>query len=279
MMNFQTVHIISKILKKIKLIVVADYILGIHSLIKNRKINRDFLLHHKDFPVPPARLAFDAYGNIHWPSYFDQGVNSSTVISDIINKEKITSNFKVLEWGCGPGRIIRHLRNQLENDVELYGSDYNKKSIKWNQKNIKGIQFIVNQLEPPLSFQPAFFNCVYAISVFTHLSEEMHTQWIQEIERILKPGGLIIITTHGDLTTNRLLSHEKHLYNSGKLVVRGDVKEGKKWYQAYHSPKFVRNNLLKSFDILHNGRFDSSIQDIWVARKKEIGNQFTTNLI
>ena len=267
-MNYRTAHMFAKILKKTKLLRAVDYLLQSKNLIKNRKINRDFIFNHSNFPVPPAHLAFDAYGNIHWPSYYDSGVQHAFVIADILNQETITYNFRILEWGCGTGRIIRHLKNALQHNVELYGADYNRESIEWNRHNIEGIHFVVNSLEPPFPFQPDFFNCVYAISVFTHLSEEMHFKWIKEIERVVKPDGLIIITTHGDLTTDRLLSHEKQLYDSCRLVVRGGVKEGKKWYLAYQPPKFVRNEFLKALDILQTGLFNSSQQDIWIARKK-----------
>jgi ubiquinone/menaquinone biosynthesis C-methylase UbiE len=268
-MHYQAKHMIAKVLRKLRLLQFVDSILEIKCLIKNRKVNRDFIDTHSNFPIPPAHLAFDAYNNIHWQSYFNSGVNQATVIANFLNKETVTNDFRILEWGCGPGRIIRHLKCALRNDVKLYGADYNKETIEWNRQNIKGIEFVVNQLEPPLPFESAFFDCVYAISVFTHLSERMHFEWIKEMERIVKPNGLVIITTHGDLTTDRLLPDEKQLYDSGSLVVRDGVKEGKKWYLAYAPPKFIRHNLLEAFEILHSSCFASNQQDLWVARRKE----------
>jgi hypothetical protein len=35
---------------------------------------------------------------------------------------------------------------------------------------------------------------VYAFSVFSHLSEEMHLRWLEEFHRILAPGGLLIVS-------------------------------------------------------------------------------------
>lgn len=268
-MHHRTTHTIARILRTLKLLRVVDYMLEIRCRIKNGKANRDFLATHSDFPIPPAHLAFDAYNNIHWQSYLDSGKKQATVIAEILKKETLADDFKVLEWGCGPGRVIRHLRQALRHDVTLYGADYNEESIEWDRRNIEGIQFVVNQLEPPLPFPPNSFNCVYAISVFTHLSEIMHSKWITEIERIVRPGGLLIITTHGDLTADRLLADEKQLYDSDRLVVRGGVKEGRKWYITYHPPKFIRHSLLGTFDVLYTERFALSQQDIWVARKKE----------
>lgn len=266
-MHLRTIHTIANVLRKARLLQYVDWMLYMKNLINNRKVNKEFISTHSDFPVPPAHLAFDAYGSINWKSYFDSGVMHSKVIADILNKEMMTDNIRILEWGCGPGRIIRHLEGALRhNNVEIYGSDYNVESIEWCRDNIKGIKFSINQLQPPFPLEANFLDCLYAISVFTHLSEAMHFEWIKEIRRVVKPNGLIIITTHGDSATDRLLLHEKQLYDSGKLIVRGNVKEGEKWYLAYHPPEFIRDKLLESCDIVSHSRFLPT-QDIWVARK------------
>ena len=269
-MQVRKLHAIANVLRKARLLQCADWILYMKNLINSRKDNREFISTHGAFAVPPAHLAFDAYGHSNWKWYFDGGVRCSKIVADILNKEIMTSNIRILEWGCGPSRIIRHLKGVLRHDnVELYGTDCNAESIKWCRNNIEETEFFINQARPPFLFETHFFDCVYAISVFTHLSEAMHFEWIREIRRVLKPNGLIIMTAHGDSACDRLLSHEMKLYDSGKLVIRGDVKEGKKWYLAYHPPEFIRDELLKDFDIVSHGRFSSTIQDIWVARKHD----------
>jgi len=177
-------------------------------------------------------------------------------------------NIYILEWGCGPGRIIRHLKDTIKHNIKLYGSDFNAEAIEWCRTHIEDIEFCVNSDRPPFPFESNFFDCIYAISVFTHLSETAHFEWIKELLRVLKPHGLIIITTHGDSTGGRLLTHERRLYDLGKLIVRGHVKEGKKWYLAYHPPEFVKNELLKECEIISHGQFGHGYQDMWVARKR-----------
>lgn len=213
-------------------------------------------------------MHFDAYGGLEWKGYFNLGVKNAKVIGDIINKELTADNVRIFEWGCGPGRIIRHLRSALTHrNVELYGSDYNAETIEWCRKSLKEIEFFNNQAKPPLPFEANFLDCVYVVSVFTHLSEEMHFEWIKELSRVLKPNGLLIITTHGDSASDRLLLNEKRLYDSGKLVVRGNVKEGSKWHLAYHPSAFVRDKLLKAFVVVSQDYFTPT-QDIWVAKKE-----------
>jgi len=39
---------------------------------------------------------------------------------------------------------------------------------------------------------------VIGYSVFTHLTEAMQRQWLEELRRITAPGGLVLVTAHGD---------------------------------------------------------------------------------
>ena len=103
----------------------------------------------------------------------------------------------VLEWGCGPGRVIRHLPALL-NEATIIGSDFNSESIDWCSKHILDVTFVKNELEPPLPFEKNLFDFIYAISVFTHLSESSCHQWIDELVRIIKPNGILMIWTNGD---------------------------------------------------------------------------------
>jgi SAM-dependent methyltransferase len=268
-MNRKKVHQIAKLLRKMRLLDLADFMFYIKDRIGNLYSNKEFLLSNRDFPVPPPHLAFDAYATTNWQFYFKSGLDQAQFIANIINENILSGSIRILEWGCGPGRIIRHLGNFLKHQTyELYGSDYNRETIAWCQKYLKGISFSLNELKPPFPYESNFFDCIFAISVFTHLSEEMHFAWIKELYRVLKPNGVIIITTHGDISSkDRLLLDEKIVYDSGKLVTRGHVREGKKWYLAYHPQEFVRTILLKDFKIIssNQGRFYE--QDLWVAKK------------
>ena len=99
---------------------------------------------------------------------------------------------------------------------------------------------------------------------------QLHYLWLKENIRVVKPGGIIIMTLQGDNYCGKMLAEEKELYDRGELVVRAKVYEGSRLYAAFHSPKFVKEKLLKSADNVElleiSARWEGG-QDIWVLRK------------
>jgi SAM-dependent methyltransferase len=260
------------LLRKSRLLPAADEVRFWLTTVKNRAKNQAFAASHPGQAFPPSRIAYDAYSFVDYQDYFVGGLQSAEVVMSLI-KGEIQAGAKILEWGCGPGRIVRQLTVLLQGSgASLFGCDYNPKSIQWCSAAIPGVTFALNNLKPPLPFAADFFDVLYSSSVFTHLSEEMHYGWIKENARVLKRGGLLIFTTAGDRMAYKLLPHERLRYDAGSLVVRNTGKEGARIYSACQSPAFVAKRLLPSCGNLELVRHDTQlplagIQDIWVARK------------
>ena len=143
------------------------------------------------------------------------------MIAGYFSKYIELKNIKILDWGCGPGRIIRHLPGIIGNGCEYFGTDYNSKSIKWCSQNLTGIIFNNNSLKAELPYDNDFFSAIYGISIFTHISEQLHFDWYNELYRVLKPNGIMLLTTQGDNFKVKLTGKELDKYNNGKLVSRG----------------------------------------------------------
>jgi SAM-dependent methyltransferase len=98
----------------------------------------------------------------------------------------------VLDFGCGWGRVIRYF------DVKnLWGIDVSERAIEACEQTIPFARFRTVEPLGPTDFEDGTFDLIYAYSVFTHLSEEAHLQWLREFRRILRPGGLLVLTTLG----------------------------------------------------------------------------------
>jgi glycosyltransferase involved in cell wall biosynthesis/2-polyprenyl-3-methyl-5-hydroxy-6-metoxy-1,4-benzoquinol methylase len=100
----------------------------------------------------------------------------------------------ILDFGCGWGRIFRCFLREAHPGV-LRGCDVMPEMIQLCKSLINDYEFIQNKSLPPTSFNENTFDLIYAYSVFSHLSEEAHKLWLQEFHRIMKPGGILVLTT------------------------------------------------------------------------------------
>lgn len=101
---------------------------------------------------------------------------------------------KILDYGCGWGRIIRFFLKDIPAS-NLYGIDCDEEIIKVCKTSNLNCNFKVNNIYPPTIFKDNYFDVIYSFSVFSHLSENAHREWLTELKRILKPEGVLIVTT------------------------------------------------------------------------------------
>jgi SAM-dependent methyltransferase len=134
----------------------------------------------------------------------------------------------VLDFGCGCGRTSRHWRRPI------HGTDIRPELVAWCQQNLPG-EYTVNAPEPPTPYPDSSFDVVYAVSVFTHLTLDRQRRWLAEFARIIRPGGVLLLTTHGDrLAAEALSEAELREYHSGRIVVCYPRQEGSNLCGAYH---------------------------------------------
>ena len=104
---------------------------------------------------------------------------------------------QVLDWGCGHGRLTRHFIAEWS-DAVITGADIDAENIAWCREHLPGGHFQVAPLWPQLDVPSKTFDLVFGLSVMTHLTADAQEAWILELNRVLKPGGLALITFGGD---------------------------------------------------------------------------------
>ncbi len=124
---------------------------------------------------------------------------------------------RVLDWGCGCARIARHW-DADGGQIELFGCDINPSLVNWSRENIAWGTFTPCVLSPPLLYPDRHFDVVYGVSVLTHLTFDAHFLWMQEIWRMLKPGGMAVLTAHGPTMLPNLM-HNIRWAGSGDASV------------------------------------------------------------
>ncbi len=258
------------ILRKLGLMHLLDKCKYQYQKIKFQNKNKQYQSKHPDIVFPPDYMMFEAY-RLDYEKYIVGGRESAEYIKSKIETYVPESNLNILDWGCGPARIIRHLPDFFDNTNRFFGTDYNKNTIQWCSDNIKKITFKTNEINPPLKFEQNFFDVIYGISIFTHLSEINHQNWINELHRVTKPGGVVLITTHGAAFKMKMTNSEKKLFDNNQLVVRGNVVEGHRVYTAFQPEIYLRKLISNKFTVLNfePGQKESwgPNQDLWVFRK------------
>ncbi len=258
------------LLRRVGLIYIIDYARFTVIRQKNNSKNKAFKKRYPNESFPPPYMVYETF-RLDYQRYFDSGKDTAEWIKKEIDNFKIIKNWNILDWGCGPGRVIRHLPTIIGNDCSFFGSDYNPEYVTWCAKNIPNVTFKKNELNPPLLFNTGEMDLVYGLSIFTHLSEHSHYEWIDELLRVLKPGGVLFITTHGDITKQNMIEAELGQYEKGELVTRSNVKEGHRMYVAYQPPAFMEKLFAHKAKVLshQSGKQQSwgLQQDLWIVEK------------
>ena len=117
-------------------------------------------------------------------------------------EDYIKEGDKILDLGCGNGRLYELLKNK---PIEYYGIDNSEKLIeiaknrylrpvrKSSISNRAKASFqVVDALNLP--FPENFFDKVVSVAVFHHIpSKDLRLQFLKEIKRVLRAGGSLIL--------------------------------------------------------------------------------------
>jgi len=176
----------------------------------------------------------------------------------------------ILDFGCGCGRTLVWLARQLPGK-RFYGTDVDPEAIHWCRESLKFGDFCVNGALPPLDYPDETFDLVFGISVFTHMDEDRQRRWLPELRRVLRSGGILILSVHGK-NAWKVLSRDAvaDLQRTGTLFVESRKLKGflPEWYQtSYHTRDYVLGMIgahLRLLEYIEGGMGD---QDVIVAQK------------
>jgi tellurite methyltransferase len=102
---------------------------------------------------------------------------------------------RILDLGCGTGRYVVHF-TRLGFDV--YAFDASPKALSMTQDWLKEENLEANlcehQMENPFPYEDNVFDAVISIQVIHHNLMKNIRRTIKEIERVLRPGGILFVT-------------------------------------------------------------------------------------
>jgi ubiquinone/menaquinone biosynthesis C-methylase UbiE len=156
-----------------------------------------------ELPIPPEEL----WLGYNYPAWGNQHVTKMLELVQASGLE-LKRGDRILDLGCGAGRMIRHLRH-LADTCEIWGTDISAPHIYWAKQHLSPpFNFATTTKIPHLPFEDRSFHLIYCGSVFTHI-DDLADGWLLELHRILAPEGRLYVTIHDN--------HTVDLFESGKL--------------------------------------------------------------
>ena len=125
--------------------------------------------------------------------------------------------FRMLDVGCGPGYFLRCAENWFQG-CEITGLDSNKSLLDYAARRLKMVKLVAHDGQI-LPFIDGEFNVVSSLQVIEHLEDP--PSFFREANRVLKPGGLLIIATpNPNCITAQTLGRNWHGYRSDHISLK-----------------------------------------------------------
>lgn len=225
-----------------------------------------------NLPVPPPEMRLAVSGTDDVEAFLVLGQAGFNALAGSLERAgvPIPSLGRVLDFGCGVGRVMRYWHGRP--GLEVFGTDIDPASIAWARENLPFTWFDVNKLDPELSYADGYFGLVYAQSVFAHLPEALQQPWLRELQRVLRPGGMLYFTTHGKSYRELMEPEPRAKFDAGLLIVGGAELPGTPKCAAFHPPGYVEAEMLRPLgltlvEFLPEGAAGNPTQDSWLVRK------------
>lgn len=152
--------------------------------------------HHTTDSSPEGLAAPHTRGSvIHWARLYDALTNvvggGTSVRSTILDRAELGAGERVLDVGCGPGRLAL-LAKARAGDGEVHGIDPSTEMIELAKEKAKkaglDVRFRTGVIED-LPFPDGTFQLVTSSFMLHHLPDDLKSQGFAEIARVLRPGG------------------------------------------------------------------------------------------
>jgi SAM-dependent methyltransferase len=236
--------------------------------------------------LSPDQPPEDVHSMSHGPLGAAGGLGEADMIVEAIasagtDVERATA---ILDFGCSSGRVVRPLAAAFPH-IHWRGCDPNEAAIAWASRHLKEIDFFVSPQSPPLPIAGGELDLVYAISIWSHFAPDLGLRWFDEMHRVLKPGGLLAITTHGLQsvsyyaetglrTPTQCREIVESLYRSGFWYAPEFGKAGDfgivnpDWGTAFLSPEWLLTKLCPGWGILDFAPgLNQRNQDVYILQR------------
>ncbi|HEX2160319.1 MAG TPA: class I SAM-dependent methyltransferase [Thermoleophilaceae bacterium] len=197
----------------------------------------------------------------------------------------LEDGMRCLDFGCSSGRVVRALAAAYPG-CEWRGCDPIEGAVTWASENLPAIDFVHSPERPPLPYGDGELDAAFAISIWSHFDEPDAVAWLAEMRRLIRPGGRLLLTTHGYQTiahdeghglrqTSQLQEVHAALYDRG-FWFKNEFGEGgdhgvdnSGWGTAFLTPEWLLWATVRDWRVVGfaPGRVEDN-QDLYVLERR-----------
>jgi SAM-dependent methyltransferase len=223
-------------------------------------------------PLPSGIDMVQVIGGADVAKFLAGGREAAELITGMLAEQGAdAATLEVLDFGCGCGRVARHWPAA---GPVLRGCDVNRRLAAWCEENLPHMEASAIDPAPPTPYDAESFDLVYALSVFTHLTEASQRRWMEEMRRLLRPEGWLLFTVQGEAFRDRLTGSrrrpQREQFDRGELAVLEPEMEGSNRCSVYHPHEWVKREMLGGFELVEfvpSASEGIGLQDAYLVRR------------
>ncbi len=203
-----------------------------------------------------------------WFDYFRSGWSAARTIDRLLTWRfgQTVRSIRLLDFASGFGRVTRFLIQHLPPE-QVWVSDIFEEGVKFQCQQF-GVQGFQSSAEPEGLVCEERFDCVVASSFFSHLPPATFTPWLRKLASLLRPGGMLIFSVHGEQEGAQASSGDGARFQPTSEI--GEL-PGESYGTSWVDEAFVRqaaSDAAPGFACLRLPRALWSFQDVYVVCKK-----------
>jgi SAM-dependent methyltransferase len=143
------------------------------------------------------------------------------------------ASLDALDAGCGIGLVDQHLRGRFGS---LTGADVSAEALETAARENPGVGYELAH-EGRLPFAEDTFDVTFAANVVQVVPDEQRAQFVSELARVTRPGGLVVVFEHNP-------------YNPLTQIVvrRFELRDEVRMLTPQHTKRLLRDNRLQQVD-------------------------------
>jgi SAM-dependent methyltransferase len=151
----------------------------------------------------------------------------------------------IFDFGCGIGNSVEYFRKYFP-ESELCCGDVSTRSMEIARARFSARETYVH-IETSIPLPSESQDIVFTACVFHHIPHEEHQKWLLELNRIIRPGGVLAIYEHNPLNPLTVRAVKTCPFDVNAKLIRGGVMKRRALIAGWREPHIRYKLFFPSF--------------------------------